>query len=58
MPAYQQAANQNYQALRDLQAVMTQPYAEQSSEISDKYYQLKPAELFNIGGISQYSCSS
>jgi len=58
MPAYQQAANQNYQALRDLQAVMTQPYAEQTSEISDKYYQLKPAELFNIGGISQYSCSS
>lgn len=58
MPAYQQAANQNYKVLRDLQAVMSQPYAEQTNEISNKYYRLKPAEFFDIGGISQYSCSS
>jgi len=58
MPAYQQAANQNYKSVRELQAVMTRPYAEQANEISDKHYRLKPAEFFDIGGLSQYSCSS
>ena len=57
-PAYQQAANKDYSLILELQDIMTQPYAEQSEEIERKYYRLKPSELFNIGGLTQYSCSS
>jgi uncharacterized protein YdiU (UPF0061 family) len=57
-PAYQQAAEGNYELIRELQEVMTQPYAEQSKEVEEKYYRLKPAELRNLGGLSHYSCSS
>ena len=57
-PAYQQAAMGDYSLLRELQAVMTQPYAEQSQYVQDKYYRLKPLEFFNMGGVSHLSCSS
>lgn len=58
MPAYQKATKRDYSLVRTLQEVITQPYAEQSSDIEDKYYKLKPSELFQIGGLSHYSCSS
>ncbi|OUR88242.1 hypothetical protein A9Q81_24550 [Gammaproteobacteria bacterium 42_54_T18] len=58
MPAYQQAAAGNYSLLRELQGVMSQPYAEQSKEMEDKYYKLKPPEFFAVGGLSHLSCSS
>jgi uncharacterized protein YdiU (UPF0061 family) len=58
VPAYQQAAAGNYALLRELQEVMTQPYAEQSKDVENKYYRLKPPELFALGGSSHYSCSS
>jgi uncharacterized protein YdiU (UPF0061 family) len=58
VPAYQQAAAGNYSLVRELQAVMTQPYAEQSKDMEDKYYKLKPPEFFEVGGLSYYSCSS
>ncbi len=58
VPAYQRAASGDYSLIRELQEVMTDPYAEQSGEVEDKYYRLKPAELFDVGGISFYSCSS
>jgi uncharacterized protein YdiU (UPF0061 family) len=58
VPAYQQAAAGDYSAIRELQAVMAQPYAEQSQAVEDKYYRLKPAEFFEVGGLSHYSCSS
>ena len=58
MPAYQQATERNYSLVRELQDVITQPYTEQSKEIEEKYYRLKPSKLFDIGGLSQYSCSS
>jgi uncharacterized protein YdiU (UPF0061 family) len=58
VPAYQQAAAGNYALLRELQEVMTQPYAEQSQDIEDKYYRLKPVEFFGVGGLSHLSCSS
>jgi len=58
MPAYQQATERNYALVRELQDVITQPYAEQSKDVEEKYYRLKPSELFNIGGLTQYSCSS
>ena len=58
VPAYQEASQRNYAPLRELQEVMTQPYAEQSKEVEAGFYQLKPAQLFNVGGVSHYSCSS
>jgi uncharacterized protein YdiU (UPF0061 family) len=58
VPAYQQAATGNYALIRELQGVMTQPYAEQSDDVEAKYYRLKPAEFFEVGGLSHYSCSS
>ena len=57
-PAYQQAAKGDYSVIRELQDVMTQPYAEQSKEMEEKYYKQKPLEYFQIGGLSHYSCSS
>ncbi|MGX9463440.1 protein adenylyltransferase SelO [Shewanella sp. A14] len=58
MPAYQQASSGNYSLVRELQDVMTQPYAEQSQDIEDKYYRLKASEFFGVGGCSHLSCSS
>lgn len=58
VPAYQRAAEGDYTLLRELQEVMTLPYAEQSKEMEEKYYRLKPPELFDVGGLSYYSCSS
>ena len=58
MPAYQQATERNYSLARELQDVITQPYAEQSKDVEEKYYRLKPSELFEVGGLSYYSCSS
>jgi uncharacterized protein YdiU (UPF0061 family) len=58
VPAYQQASAGNYALVRELQDVMTQPYAEQSKDVEEKYYKLKPSELFELGGLSHYSCSS
>ena len=57
-PAYQQASSGDYTLIQELQAVMTQPYEEQSKLIEDKYYRLKPAEYFEVGGVSHLSCSS
>ncbi|MFT4887121.1 MAG: hypothetical protein ACI8V0_001345 [Pseudohongiellaceae bacterium] len=58
VPAYQQATAGNYFLVRELQEVMTQPYAEQSKDVEEKYYRLKPSEFFEVGGLSHYSCSS
>ncbi|PPD32965.1 MAG: hypothetical protein CTY19_09980 [Methylomonas sp.] len=58
VPAYQQAAVGNYALIRELQDVMTQPYEEQSKDVEDKYYRLKPPEFFEVGGLSHLSCSS
>ena len=58
VPAYQQAVAGNYSLVRELQEVMTQPYAEQSKDVEGKYYRLKPSEFFEVGGLSYYSCSS
>ncbi len=57
-PAYQQAAQGDYALIRELQAVMAQPYAEQSQAVEDQYYRLKPQEFANMGGVSHMSCSS
>jgi len=58
VPAYSQAAVGNYAVIRELQEVITQPYAEQSKDVEAKYYRPKPPEFFDVGGLSYYSCSS
>ena len=57
-PAYSKASSGDYSLVRELQKVMTQPYGEQTREEEEKYYRLKPLELFEIGGLSHMSCSS
>jgi len=57
-PSYQLAAAGDYTLIHELQAVMTQPYDEQSSEVAEKYYRQKPSEFCAIGGVSHLSCSS
>ncbi|EIF51352.1 YdiU family protein [Sulfurovum sp. AR] len=58
VPAYKQATKGDYTLIKELQEVMTNPYAEQSKEIEEKYYREKPSEFFEIAGISHVSCSS
>ena len=58
VPAYQQAADGDYTLIKELQAVMTDPYAEQSEATAAKYYRKKPSEFFEIAGISHVTCSS
>ena len=58
VPAYQQASNNDFTLVHELQEVLTQPYTEQSPEIENKYYSLKPKAFFDAGGVSHYSCSS
>ncbi|TNE49474.1 MAG: hypothetical protein EP343_11515 [Deltaproteobacteria bacterium] len=58
VPAYQQAMEGDYALVKELQEVLSQPYDEQSKEVEDKYYQLRPEEFFWSGGVSHYSCSS
>ncbi|WP_086933878.1 protein adenylyltransferase SelO [Agarilytica rhodophyticola] len=58
VPAYQQAMRGDYTLVRELQEVLSHPYDEQSLEIENKYYRLKPKEYFYAGGVSHYSCSS
>lgn len=58
VPAYEQAKTGDYTLLRELQEVMNNPYEEQSEEIQEKYYALKPTRFFDIAGVSHVSCSS
>ena len=55
VPAYQNAMEGDYSLVRELQNVFSNPYEEQSQEVEDKYYRLKPKEFFNAGGVSHYS---
>ncbi|NRA65994.1 MAG: YdiU family protein [Pseudobacteriovorax sp.] len=57
-PAYQRAKEGDYQPIKELQEVLTRPYDEQSEDIEDRYYKLRPQAFFEAGGISHYSCSS
>jgi uncharacterized protein YdiU (UPF0061 family) len=58
VPAYQQATSSQYSLIRELQTVMTEPYTEQSEDVEEKYYKLKPNEFYELGGVSHLSCSS
>lgn len=58
VPTYKRAAQGNYSLVKEMQEVMTTPYNEQSEAIEERYYKLKPSELFNVAGVSHISCSS
>ena len=58
VPAYKKAKEGDYSLIKELQEVMTKPYEEQSKEVQEKYYRLKPSEFFAVAGISHVSCSS
>ncbi|MCH9740926.1 MAG: protein adenylyltransferase SelO family protein [Epsilonproteobacteria bacterium] len=58
VPAYKDAEIGDYTLMEELQEVMTNPYDEQSKEVEEKYYALKPVALFDIAGVSHVSCSS
>ena len=58
VPAYEEAEKTNYKLIKELQEVMTNPYAEQLSRIEKKFYKEKPSEFFEVAGISHISCSS
>lgn len=58
VPTYKEATKGEYSLVQEMQEVMTQPYAEQSQEIEQKYYRRKPSALFEIAGVSHISCSS
>ncbi|MBE9140663.1 YdiU family protein [Nodosilinea sp. LEGE 07088] len=58
VPAYQQAIQGDYRLVRELQAVLSYPYDEQSQEVEDKYYRLRPSVFSDVGGVTHYSCSS
>ncbi|MCL9773741.1 protein adenylyltransferase SelO [Vibrio methylphosphonaticus] len=58
VPAYKQAEQQEFGLIHELQAVLADPYGEQSQDVEHKYYQLRPLSLFDVGGVTHYSCSS
>jgi uncharacterized protein YdiU (UPF0061 family) len=58
VPAYERANEGDYTLIKELQEVMSKPYEEQSKEIEEKYYRLKPTHYFNLAGVSHLSCSS
>ena len=58
VPAYKEAQKGDYTLIKELQEIMSDPYAEQTLEIEEKYYREKPSEFFEIAGISHISCSS
>ena len=58
VPAYKRAKEGDYTLIKELQEIMTNPYEEQSKDVEEKYYRLKPSEFFAVAGISHVSCSS
>ncbi len=58
VPAYEQASRGDYSLIHQIQAILNQPYEEQTQAIEDQYYRLRPDSFFYAGGVSHYSCSS
>ena len=58
VPAYKAAEKDDFTQIHELQNILTAPYDEQSEEVENKYYQLRPLEFFSAGGVAHYSCSS
>jgi len=57
-PAYEMAERGDYARVRELQALFTDPYTEQESELAAQSDQRRPAQFEGLGGVAHYSCSS
>lgn len=57
-PAYVMAEGGDYARVRELQALLCDPYVEQAGELAAQSDQKRPAEFERLGGVSHYSCSS
>ncbi|HFU77776.1 MAG TPA: hypothetical protein ENK68_04665 [Epsilonproteobacteria bacterium] len=58
VPTYKHATHGDYDLVHQLQEIMNKPYEEQSEEVENLFYREKPAELFDIAGVSHVTCSS
>jgi len=58
VPAYQAAAEGEYEGVRRLQAVMTRPYEEQDEAARQAFAARRPERFFGRVGVSHMSCSS
>lgn len=58
VPAYEQAKQGDYSLIKELQEILNSPFDEQTPEVENKYYRLRPAAFVGAGGVSHYSCSS
>ncbi|GEA61087.1 protein adenylyltransferase SelO family protein [Vibrio comitans] len=58
VPAYELAQKGDFSLIYELQQVFANPYEEQSEQMEEKYYRLRPLKYFSAGGVSHYSCSS
>jgi uncharacterized protein YdiU (UPF0061 family) len=58
VPAYQQAEAGDFTLINALQAVLTDPYGDQSGDLAEKYCRLRPDSFSQVGGVAHYSCSS
>jgi uncharacterized protein YdiU (UPF0061 family) len=58
VPAYKQAELGDYALIHEVQKVFSKPYDVQGGEVENKHYQRRPLALFDVGGVTHYSCSS
>ena len=56
--AYEAAEKGDYDKIKELQSILSDPYTEKNSVLDQEYNRLKPNQYFNSGGVSHYSCSS
>ena len=49
--AYEEAEKGNYEKIKELQSIFSNPYQKQSPEIEQKYDRLKPSHFLNYGGV-------
>ena len=56
--AYQSAERGDYSGVRELQALLCNPYVDQQSDIAAKADQKRPPRFEGLGGVAHFSCSS
>lgn len=56
--AYELAEQGDHSLVRQLQALLTDPYVEQEGELAARSDQKRPEKFEGLGGIAHYSCSS
>ncbi len=57
-PAYERAERGDYTGVRELQALFSDPYVDQESDLAAKADRKRPERFEGLGGVSHFSCSS